>query len=288
MNIQELFDAVARGDVDKMTEMLKNEPDFDVNATPGDEWTLLHECTATNNTRVLGFLLKYPGIDVNVRYWDWNGTTPLMSALFHKHDSCVRMLLSDPRTDATISDEYDITPLWLSCARSSLITVHLLFASGKELGDFNNTATSGSRVLNIFEVAAESGDAEISRLIDSYAKDKFVTIHLVRLHLEWTDAFVSDLFALIIFLCDDLLEIPTTIYQYLKGDYSPACRFFKIASRLPMELQMVLCNRAFGSMKDTVLTKDSEPAFRTHAIHFKQIVKKINNEGCDKKRLITL
>ena len=31
---------------------------------------------------------------------------------------------------------------------------------------------------------------------------------------------------------------------------------------LPIELQMVLCNRVFGAAKGTALTKHSEPAFK--------------------------
>jgi len=43
-----------------------------------------------------------------------------------------------------------------------------------------------------------------------------------------------------------------------------ACCFpdVKMAQKLPMELQMMLCNRAFGAANDTVLTKQSEPAFK--------------------------
>jgi len=39
-------------------------------------------------------------------------------------------------------------------------------------------------------------------------------------------------------------------------------RFFAIAGRLPMDLQMVLCNITFKSPKDLVLTKFSEPEFK--------------------------
>jgi len=41
-----------------------------------------------------------------------------------------------------------------------------------------------------------------------------------------------------------------------------ASRFFTIASQWPMELQMMLCHRAIGSMKENILLKDSETAFK--------------------------
>ena len=44
-----------------------------------------------------------------------------------------------------------------------------------------------------------------------------------------------------------------------------APRFFTIAKRLPMELQMILCRRAVGSMKQSILRKDSEAAFKSLA-----------------------
>ena len=37
--------------------------------------------------------------------------------------------------------------------------------------------------------------------------------------------------------------------------------FFAIASQLPLELQMVLCNRVYGSPKDLVASKHSETGF---------------------------
>jgi len=41
-----------------------------------------------------------------------------------------------------------------------------------------------------------------------------------------------------------------------------AARFLAIASALPLELQMTLCNWMFGSLKDIIGTNQSEPAFR--------------------------
>jgi len=38
-----------------------------------------------------------------------------------------------------------------------------------------------------------------------------------------------------------------------------------IAAKLPMELQMILCHRAVGSMMQNILHKDSEAAFKSRA-----------------------
>jgi len=74
------------------------------------------------------------------------------------------------------------------------------------------------------------------------------------------DPFISDLFALVVFLCDDLLTLKAVSSD--PSSSNKASRFFVIAQLLPMELQMALCNRAFGSSKNFVLTKNSEPAFK--------------------------
>ena len=43
---------------------------------------------------------------------------------------------------------------------------------------------------------------------------------------------------------------------------APISRFFTITSRVPLEIQMILCNRLFGSARSVVRSRDSEPGFR--------------------------
>ena len=63
------------------------------------------------------------------------------------------------------------------------------------------------------------------------------------------------MFAIIIFLCDDFVVLHHAATPEIK-------RFFNIAQRLPMELQMLLSNRIFISPKEVVLKTHSEPAFK--------------------------
>ena len=62
------------------------------------------------------------------------------------------------------------------------------------------------------------------------------------------------MFALVVFVSDGLLEIKDTT--------TTAARFFSIARRLPLELQMMLCHRVVGSAKEIISGKDSEVAFK--------------------------
>jgi len=71
------------------------------------------------------------------------------------------------------------------------------------------------------------------------------------------DEAAAEMFALTIFLCDGLLKL-----EFLNPDATEAFRFFTVARKLPIELQMILCCRAVGSMKESILSKDSETAFK--------------------------
>jgi len=84
--------------------------------------------------------------------------------------------------------------------------------------------------------------------------------------LRLLDELAAEVFALIVFLCDDLLQLKPAF----AATFSPpgAFRFLTIAAKLPMELQMVLCRRAVGSTKQNILRKDSEAAFKSLATVF--------------------
>ena len=62
----------------------------------------------------------------------------------------------------------------------------------------------------------------------------------------------TDLFAVVVLICD----------QYLRPRYNKeqnsVLRFFRMASLLPMELEMILCNRAGGFTEDTISGFEAE------------------------------
>ena len=61
-------------------------------------------------------------------------------------------------------------------------------------------------------------------------------------------------YALVVFVADGLLRVRKEPWR--------AARFFRIAARLPLELQMVLCQRLTGSSLEVISEMDSEEAFR--------------------------
>ena len=89
-----------------------------------------------------------------------------------------------------------------------------------------------------------------------------LTRHQVRVKLGLLDALAAEVFALTVFLCDDLLQLKPALITS-SNQAATASRFFVIAGKLPMELQMILCHRAVGSTKQNFLLKDSEVAFKS-------------------------
>ena len=98
-------------------------------------------------------------------------------------------------------------------------------------------------------------------VLERFITNSTQTRHEVRVKLGVPDALAAEVFALTVFLCDDLLQPKPD----LVSSNPAATRFFVIAKKLPMELQMILCHRVVGSAKDNILSKHSEPAFHSLA-----------------------
>ena len=67
----------------------------------------------------------------------------------------------------------------------------------------------------------------------------------------------SDCFALAVLVCDGYLGPHSSV----KTD-GRVHHFFSVVSRLPMDLQMVMCNRLFGLRADVVSPANAEASFR--------------------------
>ena len=100
-------------------------------------------------------------------------------------------------------------------------------------------------------------------VLERFIANPAQTRHERRVKLGILDALAAEVFALTV-LCDDLLQLKPASNPAVATAVT-AIRFFAISSKLPMELQMILCHRAVGSMKQNILRKDSEVAFKSLA-----------------------
>ena len=111
------------------------------------------------------------------------------------------------------------------------------------------------------EIARVNRRTEVVSLLERFMANPTQTRHELRVKLGVLDELAAEVFALtVFFLCDDLLQFKPAA----ASDADPL-RFFTIAKKLPIELQMILCHRVVGSRKQNILRKDSEFAFKSLA-----------------------
>jgi len=135
--------------------------------------------------------------------------------------------------------------------------VEWLIASGKDFGNVHE-----QQGFSAHEVARKREKTEVVSLLERFMADPTQTRYELRVKLGVLDELAAELFALTVFHCDNLLQLKPDLATNPAAVDAAAIRFFVIARRMPVELQMVLCNRAVGSGKDSVLTSHSERAFK--------------------------
>ena len=112
---------------------------------------------------------------------------------------------------------------------------------------------------------ARKRKTEVVSLMQRFLANPAQTRHKVRVKLGMLNELAAEVFALTFFLCDELLQLQPAFHPAAATpDPAPAAtRFFSIAAKLPMELQMILCHRVVGSDKQNILYQDSEAAFKS-------------------------
>jgi len=92
-----------------------------------------------------------------------------------------------------------------------------------------------------------------------------------RLRVEDGDtvSLAAEMFAVIVLVCDDYLTFRDLAARSaaLEDRLARWRRFLLTASALPMEVQMLLCRRAYGDGGSNLLSKDSELGFKNVVLH---------------------
>jgi len=257
---QKLCRASEDGCVEEVLSLLSDNPGLDVNwAEPETYWTSLHLASFYGHVEVVKLLLAHPHINVNVL--TSFKCSPFLLCCDNGHTSVVQMLLKDPRVDITLEDDDNCTSLWWAAYYGHHEVIEWLIANGRDLANLVNV--KGNYFIDIeytaLEIAREGNQTEAAAVLERFMSNPGQTRHELRVKLGVLDAMAAEVFALTVFLCDDLLQLQPT------DSCAARIKFFVIASMLPMELQMILCHRVVGSMKQTILRKDSEPAFKSLA-----------------------
>jgi len=251
---------------------LADDPAVDVNwGDPELGRTPFYRACFFGWTSVVEYLMRHPRVDVVKP--NKNEATAFFLACQEAHQEVVLLLLADPRIDPSMPRNNQGTPLWYASQNGHLVIVQHLLASGREIdtrmrSTFNNrTAAEHARVTGarITKPGSET-EEDFQRkkinsplcadLIDDYERNPVATRHRLRRQPGLREHFIGHLFALVVFHSDSFAVInEKTAQSYTK-------RFFRITSQLPLELLMLLCNRVFGSPRDIILSRDSEPGFQ--------------------------
>jgi len=247
--------AVTSGDAKKLAELIRQDPGFNVNMRDRAGCTLLHSaCWGSQRSAVIPLLLAHPDIDVNVK--NNNGWTPFYFACLDKDSSCVREMLKDSRVKVNEPRNDGGTPLWIAAGNGRLDVIKWWIGSGREM----DLGTQGDYYTDAIGRAKKWTKTEVVALLERFKSNAAKTRHAMRVELGLIDALAAEVFALVVFVSDGLLQINETTTTS-----TPAARFFNIARRLPLELQMMLCFRQVRSDKEIIAGKESEVAFKSLA-----------------------
>ena len=265
---RKLWEAAAGGDFETVRTLCENES-VDVNwqdelkgRTP-----LLRAC-GFGHLAIVKYLLNHPRIDVGLT--TESGATPFLIACQQGHVDLVTLLLDDQRVDVECMAQDDTSPLWFASQNGHLGVVRHLLASGKEIKVSTRSAYArrtpaeqcrwaalqpiGANILGDDPIRRATNNPVIADLLDLYDLDPPGVTQALRRHPDISASFAARAFALVVFYTDSFIAPGPNVSRQTK-------RFFEVCSRLPLELQMVICNRLFGSPLTSVLSKDSEPAF---------------------------
>ena len=264
-----LWNATEWGLVQDVRRLLLDDPNIDVNwrnDSGGNSRAALHTACENGHEGVAALLLTHPNIDVNQR--DRDGVTPFLLACFYGKTGCLRLLLNDHRVRVNEADGDGHTPLFWAAYFGPPETIRWMIASGRTL-ELGEEGTPGDAIEAARESWNEVSRVQLSVLLRRFRENPDQVRHEVKLELGCFDELAAGLFAVIVFLCDGLLELMACEgeaeeeeEEELGGGLEDYRRLFRIARQLPLELQMILCRRMVGSMRNTIAGRDIEPALR--------------------------
>jgi len=239
--------AVAEGTLSEVNKILSNHRLTNVNwKDPLSGRTALHHACDKGYTYVVAVLLRHEGIEYGP---DKTRSTPLHLACRHGHSGCVRLVLGVFTSYFHFTrDDQDNYPLTYAIRYGHSDTVKWWIA----------LSWGPPYRINPIRTLEDRKFIELCSLVEGWMTESGRVEKEVERELCVADLGAFKLFAMIVFLCDELLAI-----KRIDTDRGrKAARFFDIVSQLPLELQVVVCFRRIGLRKDVIHRKDSEEAFK--------------------------
>jgi uncharacterized protein len=145
----DVFEAAAFGDVDRLTELVSDEPSL-VTTYSGDGFTALHFAAFFGRYEAAALLIER-GAEVDAFGRGWMTGTAMHSAVSRLQSDVVRILL-EAGANPNVRQSAGWTPLHAAAMNGDLASVELLLASGAEPTATNDEGRS------VIDLAEESGD----------------------------------------------------------------------------------------------------------------------------------
>jgi len=224
-------------------DYLLSRTDVNVNITNEVGNTLLHTICRNGMYSVLMRMLDRDDIDVNAR--NKYGWTPLMSLTTYVFDEILPAFskyLLDPRTKVNTVNNQGRTVLDIVCSEyggydtSDLNIIKYLLAA-RATTSYNLKDTQKLLITQVHEpgFSQESVYIQDYDFVIKYWNDPNILID-EQIMLDP----VSKVFTTVVLLCDNYYKLKTPN------------RFYQICCKLPMDLQMLLCHRIFGSSRKNI------------------------------------
>jgi len=227
-----------------------------INAKGHYKWGFLHLACCNNRHQMVVELLKSPIINLNLK--DKHGYTPFIVACNYQAVECSLILLEDLRVDINCSTQVGDTGLMWLAHYGRIAAVEHILASIRHI--------PSSGVISAMKKARWNEKHSTALLLENFNAQPFETLKSLRANLNLQEYGPVTAFVLVILLSDDYLVLlpkpksqpnpspgakksrkrKVQNHQKLNPKnekWIKARQFFEIALRLPMELQMVLCNR---------------------------------------------
>ena len=260
---EKLGKAAERGKVKQVKEILKDNPSLNVNWRGKDGKTPLHlacEGDKKHCHEVVPLLLAHPDINVNEK--DDHGATPFWRACWSGSSRCARTMLADTRVDVLSPDKVGFTALWYTAEFGYPEVVRTWIASGREM----DLGQPGNRTTDALGNALHNGPwderktvknrKKVVLLLQMFKDNPVRARHKARYSLNYFIEMVAEFFVPMVFVSEGLLRIRPDQAS------SPAASFFRITSRLPVEVQMRVAHLIFRSVKWIIPQKNIDMAFR--------------------------
>ena len=255
---RQLLFAAWNQQLQRARHLLATHPELDLSHyDPEDpeQNSALHLSADFGFVELVQLLTEQPQIDVNLK--NSSGATPFLLACTCGRGAVVRHLVTDPRVEVNTPDSGDATPLWWAGYYNYTDIVRILVASGRPLElELPGRTAKAAEKHTIFEVVSHITRANVEQLLLRFVGDSMRVRHALRRQLGMMNLATAELFALIVMVCDDYAEV------IVPRQDEALTRFLAVATRLPMDLQMLLCNRVYQLPASVIHKRDCELAFR--------------------------